>query len=69
MKAVIYARTREEVQQVVKDCIKKTGKGGGYICMSSNTTHGAVKPEDYLEMVKAIRGYGKYPIMLIYNVI
>jgi hypothetical protein len=37
--------------------------------MSGNTIHGAVKPENYLERVKAIRGYGKHPIMLNYNVI
>jgi len=56
--------TKEEVRQTVKDCIKKAGKGGGYICMSSNTIHGAVNPENYFEMVKAIREYGRYPLEL-----
>jgi len=35
---------------------------GGFICMSSNSTHSAVRPEDYVEMVKTIREYGKYPL-------
>ena len=56
--------TKEEVRQTVKDCIKKAGKGGGYICMSSNTIHGAVNPENYFEMVRAIREYGRYPLEL-----
>ena len=56
--------TKEEVREAVKECIRKAGKGGGYICMSSNTIHGAVNPENYVEMVKAIRQYGKYPLML-----
>jgi uroporphyrinogen decarboxylase len=56
--------TREQVREAVKDCIRKAGKGGGYICMSSNTIHGAVNPDNYVEMVKAIREYGKYPLSL-----
>ncbi|MDP6127412.1 MAG: uroporphyrinogen decarboxylase family protein [Dehalococcoidales bacterium] len=54
--------TREEVREAVKECIQKAGKRGGYICMSSNTIHGAVNPENYIEIVKAIRKYGKYPL-------
>lgn len=56
--------TKEEVRQAVKECIRKAGKGGGYICMSSNSIHGAVNPDNYVEMVKAIREYGKYPLSL-----
>jgi uroporphyrinogen decarboxylase len=56
--------TKDEVREAVKDCIRKAGQGGGYICMSSNTIHGAVNPENYVEMVKAIREYGKYPLAL-----
>jgi len=56
--------TKEDVRQAVKECIGKAGKGGGYICMSSNSIHGAVNPENYVEMVKAIRDYGKYPISI-----
>jgi len=55
---------KNEVREAVKECIRKAGKGGGYICMSSNSIHGAVKPENYVEMIKAIRDYGKYPLSL-----
>ena len=54
--------TKDQVRQEVKDCIRKAGKGGGYICMSSNTIHGAVNPENYVEMIKATREYGRYPL-------
>lgn len=53
-----------DVRQEVKDCIKKAGYGGGYICMSSNTIHSGVRPENYLAMVEAIREFGKYPLEL-----
>ena len=56
--------TEGEVRQEVKDCIRKAGAGGGLICMSSNSIHSAVKPENYVAMVKAIREYGKYPLSL-----
>ncbi len=56
--------TKEEVRVAVKDCVRKAGRGGGYICMSSNTIHGAVNPDNYVEMVKTIREYGKYPLSL-----
>lgn len=56
--------TKEEVRKSVRECMRKAGRGGGYICMSSNTIHGAVNPENYAEMVKAIREYGRYPLVL-----
>lgn len=55
---------KEEVRRAVKECMRKAARGGGYICMSSNTIHGGVNPENYVEMIKAIREYGKYPISL-----
>ncbi|MEW6186115.1 MAG: uroporphyrinogen decarboxylase family protein [Thermodesulfobacteriota bacterium] len=54
----------EKVRQEVKDCIRKAGYGGGYICMSSNSIHSKVKPENYIAMVQAIRDFGKYPLHL-----
>ena len=54
--------TEEEVRREVKECIRKAGRGGGLICMSSNSIHSAVKPENYVAMVKAIRECGKYPL-------
>ena len=54
--------TLAEVREDVKRCVRQAAKGGGYICMSSNSIHPAVKPENYAEMVRAIREYGRYPI-------
>jgi uroporphyrinogen decarboxylase len=54
----------EEVREEVKTCIRKAAKGGGLMCMSSNSIHSGVNPQNYLEMVKAIREYGKYPLEL-----
>ena len=54
--------TAEEVRQETKEVIHKAGIGGGLIAASSNTIHVAVKPENYVEMVRTIREYGKYPV-------
>ena len=54
--------TLEEVREEVKRCIHQAAPGGGYILMSSNSIHSAVKPENYVEMVNACREYGQYPI-------
>jgi uroporphyrinogen decarboxylase len=56
--------TLEEVREEVKRCIRQAARGGGLICMSSNSIHSAVKPENYVEMVRAIHEYGKYPICI-----
>lgn len=62
--ATLSWKSVDEVRQEVKECIRKAGYGGGYICMSSNTVHSGVKPENYVAMVKAIREYGRYPLEL-----
>jgi len=56
--------TLQEVREEVKRCIRQAAQGGGFICMSSNSIHSAVKPENYVEMVRAIHDYGKYPISI-----
>ena len=56
--------TLEEVHQETKEVIRKAGKGGGLICMSSNSIHSGVRAENYVAMVKAIREYGKYPLSI-----
>ena len=58
----LVSGTAEEVRQETKDVIKKAGIGGGLICMSSNSVHSGVKPENYVAMVKAIREFGQYPL-------
>lgn len=54
--------TVEEVQRETKEVIRKAGIGGGLIIASSNSIHSAVRPENYVEMVRTIREYGKYPL-------
>jgi len=54
--------TTDEVREETEEVIRKAGTGGGLICMSSNSIHSAVKPENYIEMLKTIREYGKYPL-------
>lgn len=54
--------TPEDVRQATKECLRKGGKGGGLICMSSNTIHSGVKPENYIAMVETIHEYGTYPL-------
>lgn len=54
--------TVEEVRQETKEVIRKAGKGGGLICMSSNSIHSGVKPENYVAMVETIHEYGTYPL-------
>ena len=54
--------TPEQVRAATIECIKKAGKGGGYILSSSNTIHEGVPPENFLMMVKTAREFGKYPL-------
>lgn len=56
--------TAEEIRQATKECIRKGGKGGGFICTSSNSIHSGVPGENYVTFVKAIHEFGKYPLML-----
>ena len=58
----LVSGTVEEVREETKEVIRKAGKGGGLICMSSNSIHSGVKPENYLALVKAVREFGRYPL-------
>jgi uroporphyrinogen decarboxylase len=60
--ATLSFGTVDEVRQETKEVIRKAGIGGGLIVASSNTIHSAVKPENYVEMVRTIREYGQYPL-------
>ena len=59
--------TPEEVQEATKECIRKGGKGGGLICMSSNSIHSGVNPKNYITMVETIHKYGIYPLEKHFN--
>jgi uroporphyrinogen decarboxylase len=60
----LVSGTAEEVRRETREVIRKAGKGGGLICMSSNSVHSGVKPENYVAMVNAIREFGRYPLAL-----
>jgi uroporphyrinogen decarboxylase len=60
----LVSGTTDEVRQETKEVIRKAGKGGGLICMSSNSIHSGVKPENYVAMLEAIKEYGGYPLAL-----
>ena len=60
----LVSGTEEEVRQETREVIRKAGKGGGLICMSSNSIHSGVNPKNYLAMVRAIREFGRYPLSL-----
>lgn len=60
----LVSGTEEEVRQETREVIRKAGKGGGLICMSSNSIHSGVNPQNYLAMVRAIREFGQYPLAL-----
>lgn len=54
--------TPEQVRESVRETILAAAKDGGCILSSSNTIHPGVKPENYIELVRAARDYGAYPI-------
>lgn len=60
----LVSGTTEEVRRETRDVIRKAGKGGGLICMSSNSVHSGVNPENYVAMVNAIREFGQYPLSI-----
>ena len=56
--------TTEEIREATKECIKRGGKGGGFICTSSNSIHSGVPGKNYITFVEAIHEFGKYPLNL-----
>ena len=58
----LYSGSLEDVENNVKNCIRKAAQNGGYILTSSNSIHSSVKPENYLKMIECLNKFGKYPI-------
>ena len=52
--------TPDEVIEATRDALRKGMPGGGFILSSSNSIHSAVKPENYVAMLQALREYGCY---------
>ena len=55
-------KTKEEIVQETKECLRKAARGGGHILSSSNSWYTDAKLENCLAMVDAGRKYGRYPI-------
>lgn len=52
--------TPESVYGETRDLVLKMKPGGGYVCSSSHSVSRAVRPENYLELVRAVRDFGGY---------
>jgi uroporphyrinogen decarboxylase len=59
---ILSEATPDEVVRAVAECIRKGSPRGGHIIASSNCIHSAVKPENYLAMIRATKEFGGYPI-------
>ncbi len=55
-------KTKQEIIEETKECIRKAAQGGGYVLGSSNSWYTDAKLENCLAMVDAGRKYGRYPI-------
>ena len=51
----------EEVVEATKAALRQGMPGGGFILSSSNSIHSAVKPENYMAMLKTLQDFGRYP--------
>lgn len=56
-------KSRIEVVEETKECIKQASPGGGHILSSSNSWAGGAKLENCLAMVETGKRYGTYPLM------
>jgi len=57
-------KSKQEIEQETKECIRTAAAGGGYILSSSNSWYSDAKLENCLAMVETGRQYGRYPIQL-----
>jgi uroporphyrinogen decarboxylase len=60
----LCTKTKEEVVQETKECLRKAAPGGGFILSSSNSWYTNAKLENCLAMVDTGRKYGQYPIAI-----
>jgi uroporphyrinogen decarboxylase len=52
----------EEVRSATRAIIDSVSPGGGHVLSSANTITSAVRPENFIAMVRAARDFGGYPI-------
>jgi uroporphyrinogen decarboxylase len=60
--STLVSGSAREVEDAVRDCIRKASRGGGYILSSSNSIHSGVAPGNFRTMVESAHRYGRYPI-------
>jgi uroporphyrinogen decarboxylase len=60
----LIMKTTIEVNNEVKECIRKASPGGGHVFCTSNTVAVGAKFENFMTMIKTARKYGRYPIIL-----
>lgn len=58
----LCTKTKQEIVEETKECLRKAAPGGGYVLSSSNSWYTDAKFENCLAMVEAGRKYGRYPI-------
>ena len=56
--------TPEQVVEETRAALRIGMPGGGFILSSSNSIHSAVKPENYLALLRTLQEYGRYPAAL-----
>lgn len=57
-------KSKDDIIEETKECIRKAAPGGGYILSSSNSWYAGCKLENCIAMVEAGWKYGRYPIQL-----
>ena len=56
--------SKEEIETMVKACIRAAAPGGGYCLSSDHSVHDDIPNENVYAMYEAGRRFGKYPIQL-----
>ena len=56
--------TPEETAEATKQALRDGAPGGGFILSSSNSIHSAVKPDNYLALMRTLEQHGQYPIAI-----
>ena len=61
---VLTRGTSKEIEEDVKEHIRRLAPGGGYVMSSSNTIAYYIPVENYRTFLRSLRKYGEYPIRI-----
>ena len=61
---ILGAGTPEDTGLEVRELIRNTAPGGGYVLTSGNSLASYLKPECVMAMSEAVHKYGRYPIRI-----